>query len=387
MGMTRDEAIDYGRLNGQVNSIADKQTSPPQPQPDLSPIEMDRDLDMAGFSILNPGGIEGAEGPPGPTGPTGPQGPAGATGAQGIQGVAGPTGAQGPSGAQGAPGETGPQGDDGPSAYEVAVVDGFEGTEAEWLDSLVGPQGEQGIQGIQGVQGEQGETGDTGATGATGAAGSNGSNGADGKTVLSGSAVPTTEGVNGDFYIRTTTNEIYGPKTAGAWGSPTSLIGPEGDVGATGATGPEGPEGPEGPPGDLETIVNTLYPVGGLYISTLSTNPNTLLGYGTWTAFGAGKVLVGRDSGDADFDTAEETGGVKTVTLTAAQSGLPAHGHSITSQVLARGSGGSGSSELAVAGTRSVTAASVGNASAADAASAHTNLQPYIVVYMWKRTA
>lgn len=60
-------------------------------------------------------------------------------------------------------------------------------------------------------------------------------------------------------------------------------------------------------------VVDLLYPVGSLYVSTLTTNPNTLLGTGTWTAFGAGKVLVGRDSGDADFDTAEETGGAKTV--------------------------------------------------------------------------
>ena len=53
-----------------------------------------------------------------------------------------------------------------------------------------------------------------------------------------------------------------------------------------------------------------LYPVGSLYYnSSVSTNPATLLGFGTWTAFGAGRVPVGFDAGNALFDTAEETGG------------------------------------------------------------------------------
>lgn len=62
-----------------------------------------------------------------------------------------------------------------------------------------------------------------------------------------------------------------------------------------------------------DQVVDLLYPVGAIYVSTLSTNPNTILGRGTWSAFGAGRVMVGRDSGDADFDTGEETGGAKTV--------------------------------------------------------------------------
>ena len=50
-------------------------------------------------------------------------------------------------------------------------------------------------------------------------------------TVLNGKGAPSnTLGINGDFYIDTATSNIYGPKTAGAWGSPVSL------VGATGAT-------------------------------------------------------------------------------------------------------------------------------------------------------
>jgi hypothetical protein len=54
----------------------------------------------------------------------------------------------------------------------------------------------------------------------------------DGKTVLNGSGAPSAGiGTDGDFYIDTTNDDIYGPKTAGAWGSPTSLIGPPGSIG------------------------------------------------------------------------------------------------------------------------------------------------------------
>lgn len=55
------------------------------------------------------------------------------------------------------------------------------------------------------------------------------------------------------------------------------------------------------------------FPIGSVFITVVSTDPATLLGYGTWSSFGAGRVLVGLDSGDTDFDVVEETGGAKTV--------------------------------------------------------------------------
>jgi integrin beta 8 len=60
----------------------------------------------------------------------------------------------------------------------------------------------------------------------TSIAGAAGAAGADGKSVLSGAGAPGAGvGANGDFYIDTTAHAIYGPKAAGAWGSPTSLVG------------------------------------------------------------------------------------------------------------------------------------------------------------------
>jgi len=73
--------------------------------------------------------------------------------------------------------------------------------------------------------------------------------GADGKTILNGSGAPS-GGVDGDFWIDTANNRIYGPKASGTWpGSYTSLVGPTGSTGSTGATGAAGSTGATGPQG------------------------------------------------------------------------------------------------------------------------------------------
>src|SRR5687768_14976223 len=70
---------------------------------------------------------------------------------------------------------------------------------------------------------------------------------------------------------------------------------------------------------------SAAWPVGSVFISVLATDPATLLGFGTWEAFAAGRVLVGIDPLQAEFDTLLETGGAKTHTLTTAE--MPAHTH------------------------------------------------------------
>jgi len=148
----------------------------------------------------------------------------------------------------------------------------------------------------------------------------------------------------------------------------------------------------------VQAAIALLYPVGSVYINaTSSTNPATLLGFGTWTAFGAGRVPVGFDSGNVLFDTAEETGG-------AADAALVTHTHTATSTVSETahshtggvqiynnpGSTGGGSASGSAVNTGTaltgITVATTTAAPAGAVSATNANYQPYITVYMWKRT-
>jgi hypothetical protein len=141
--------------------------------------------------------------------------------------------------------------------------------------------------------------------------------------------------------------------------------------------------------------MQALYPVGTIYSNiSVSTNPATLFGFGTWTAI-AGRVVVGLDSGDASFDTVGETGGSKdaivvshTHTATVTD---PGHSHTIeqstgqadpkTDKVVGtRNSGG------ALSTTSATTGITVANSTTGSSAT-NANLPPYVVAYVWKRTA
>jgi hypothetical protein len=143
-----------------------------------------------------------------------------------------------------------------------------------------------------------------------------------------------------------------------------------------------------------------IYPVGSIYINAaVSTNPNTLLGFGTWTAFGAGKVIVGLDSADALFDTLEETGGSKDAVVVShnhtATSVVTDAGHTHTGEVgtfdtsdNAQGGGGRPTPKGRTTISTATTGITVATTNASTGVSGtNANVQPFIVVKMWKRTA
>jgi hypothetical protein len=154
-----------------------------------------------------------------------------------------------------------------------------------------------------------------------------------------------------------------------------------------------------------------MYPVGAIYTSVVSTDPGTLFG-GTWAAFAAGRVLVGIDSGDTSFDTVEETGGAKTVQSSAqtfAGTAMATHIHNAITAGTPAGTIGGPSATTAITGggatavgsgththtftgtalgTHQHPAKTAGTPAGTNTPGAATSVvQPYIVVYMWKRTA
>jgi microcystin-dependent protein len=153
--------------------------------------------------------------------------------------------------------------------------------------------------------------------------------------------------------------------------------------------------------------VSAAYPVGSIFMSTVATNPATQLGVGTWAEWGKGRVPVGVDTAQTEFDAVEETGGSKTHTLTESQ--IPAHSHGVGS--LSMGFGGSHTHQLSmststgnnpvvarggsethvtstpVAGDGSHVHVLTGTVAATGGGQPHNILQPYITCYMWKRTA
>jgi hypothetical protein len=167
----------------------------------------------------------------------------------------------------------------------------------------------------------------------------------------------------------------------------------------------------------VQAALAALHPVGSIYMNaTNATNPATLLGFGTWTAFGAGRVPVGFNAGNPLFDTAEETGGSYDATLvshdhtySATTSGAGAHSHSINDpghvHALTSSTGGgifpglisvaattntntqSSSTGITVNGVGDHTHSVSGTTSGSGSSATNANIQPYITVYMWKRTA
>ena len=165
----------------------------------------------------------------------------------------------------------------------------------------------------------------------------------------------------------------------------------------------------------LDTM-KKIYPVGSIYMSTVSTNPATLFGFGTWEAMPAGRVLLaqGKSSWGTTYN-AGSTGGEATHQLTVGE--LPSHGHTASTDTIninggfrldgtelggttsasgvfsigssftpSKGHGNSGGGSNAGRNinfnsthSHKITINNVGEGQS------HNNIQPYLTVYMWKR--
>ena len=128
-------------------------------------------------------------------------------------------------------------------------------------------------------------------------------------------------------------------------------------------------------------VTTPYYRVGDLFLTTIATNPSNYLG-GKWELFGPGRCLVCVDTSDSDFNTVKKTGGEKSHKLTIDE--MPKHkpqallntgdsntsGSAINWKIVHNGRFYGGDMFKSFGGDQ-----------------AHNNLQPYIVVYMWKRVS
>jgi hypothetical protein len=155
----------------------------------------------------------------------------------------------------------------------------------------------------------------------------------------------------------------------------------------------------------VTAALGAIYPVGSIYVNAaVSTNPATLLGFGTWEAFGAGRVMVGFNSSDALFDTLEETGGSKDAIVVShnhsASSSVSDPGHFHTTTLTNTTGGGSTAAVAKWSALDSAQATSSANTNSKTtgitvsttvdsngSSGTNANVQPYITVRMWKRTA
>jgi hypothetical protein len=126
-------------------------------------------------------------------------------------------------------------------------------------------------------------------------------------------------------------------------------------------------------------MVDTLYPVNSIYISTDSINPGDKFG-GTWVVYGSGRTLVGVNAGDVEFSTVGKTGGAKTHTLTVAE--MPSQNHTAY-YATGYATGGTSNALFYIPVPTQPAPNVIANTGGSGA---HNNVQPYITVYFWKRT-
>ena len=244
--------------------------------------------------------------------------------AQGEKGDMGATGPQGPVGA------TGPQGAKGDTG-------------------ATGPQGPAGAQGVAGPQGCQGQKGDRGDTGPQGLTGATGPQGPAGPVNLANNLTTTTGGYALDAR--------QGKSLVDQLKSRSEL---------------------------LKTMYLLMHPVGSINMTTDATNPGAIWG-GTWVAWGSGRVPVGIDTSQAEFNAVNKAGGSKTHTLSTGE--MPSHMHGYNGPLYYINTDALSLPYTDFAVVASSSQAYSHTVSFTGGNSAHNNLQPYITCYMWLRIA
>ena len=130
-----------------------------------------------------------------------------------------------------------------------------------------------------------------------------------------------------------------------------------------------------------DVLENYIDPVGSIYFNmAVSTNPGTLLGFGTWAAYAEGRVLVGFQS-SGTFDALDESLGAETAAHTLTVDEMPAHTHDYYKSTV--------SDNFSIDDTGRITGAASTATSSTGGGSAHSHstLQPSKTLYIWKRTA
>ena len=162
----------------------------------------------------------------------------------------------------------------------------------------------------------------------------------------------------------------------------------------------------------VQWLANLIFPVGSIRMTVSAADESAFLG-GNWVRWGTGRVPVGVNTSDTNFNTVEKTGGANTHTLTATE--MPSHNHSFSGSVTVNANGvhthqasagsykvGSGSASTyyymtnggstsgqttGSGGSHDHTGSVSGSVGSNGSGAAHNNLQPFITCYFWKRTA
>ena len=129
------------------------------------------------------------------------------------------------------------------------------------------------------------------------------------------------------------------------------------------------------PVSQLASVIDSIYPVGSIYMTLDTLDPNTQWAGTTWVRL-EDRFLLGASSTYA----ANSQGGEATHTLTVQE--MPSHTHSVRGKSIAAGSGSGTAFRLEPDKT-----AWVGSTTSNGSNQPHNNMPPYLAVYMWQRTA